>query len=219
MSKPNVPMNLPSNSHNKKAVAEKPQKNIQKVVTGKVIDKKKGVGAKFAETFLGDTVDSVTDYIVKEVIVPAGLNMASAVVDEFLNIFRGGFDMMLFGEKRSRHNYRNRSSYSTVSSSVKGVISTPGRSTAVSNVNRVAVNHIDDILLDNRGDAELVIDRMQDVLEEYGFVSVSDLYEMVGKTHTFADQKLGWSVLDDAYVKRTRDGLYKIVLPRTRSID
>lgn len=220
---PKVPMNLPGNSHSSKA-QNKPEKNIQKIVAGSVMHKKKGLGTKFAETFLGDTVDSVSDYVLKDIIIPAGLNMASSIMDEFLNIIRGGTDMMLFGESRSRHKYRSGgraggTNYSTIANNVRGVISSPGRATNISKVNNAAVNQIDDVLLDNRGDVELVLDKMQDIIEEYGFVSVADLYEMVGKNHTFADQNHGWSVLDRSSVIRNRDGWYQMRLPKTLVLD
>lgn len=218
---PSVPMNLPSNSHNKKKEPETPvDKKIEKVVTGTITKRKKGIGTKFAETFLGDTVDSVSDYVIKDIVIPAGLNMASSIVDEFLNMFRGGFDMMLFGEQRSRHKYRSTTNYSKISTGgsnfSKGYSTRPqsqGRK-----VDTQAMHQFDDIVFDNRGDAEVVLDRMIDILEGYGFVSVSDFYEMIGERHTFADQKWGWSDLSTARPERGRNG-YRIKLPRTRMLD
>ena len=71
----------------------------------------------------------------------------------------------------------------------------------------------DDIFLETRGEAEAVLTRMDELIDEYGTVSVSDLYDLVGVTGSFTDCKYGWTDLRSASVSRTRDG-YMLKLPR-----
>ena len=60
---------------------------------------------------------------------------------------------------------------------------------------------------------------MDDILDQYGTVSVSDLYELadVACPHYTAN-KYGWTSLKNAQVMRCRDG-YIIKLPRATVIN
>ena len=71
----------------------------------------------------------------------------------------------------------------------------------------------DDIWLEDRGDAEAVLWRMRDYLNEYGTVSVAEAKQFAGLKYEYTDNKYGWTDLRAAYVSRIRDG-YLIVLPR-----
>ena len=71
----------------------------------------------------------------------------------------------------------------------------------------------DDIILDNRGEAEDVLARMDELIDTYGSVSVGDFYELVGISGNFTDYKYGWSDIHNASVMRVSDG-YMIKLPR-----
>ena len=75
-----------------------------------------------------------------------------------------------------------------------------------------------DILLDNRGEAEEVLARMDELVATYGMVSVADLNELVGITGNYTDNNYGWTNIKSAYVQRVRDG-YLIKLPRAIPID
>ena len=70
-----------------------------------------------------------------------------------------------------------------------------------------------DIILDNRGEAEEVLLRMDEIVATYGTVSVADLYDLVGITGAYTDNKYGWTDIRSASVVRVRDG-YMIKLPR-----
>ena len=59
---------------------------------------------------------------------------------------------------------------------------------------------------------------MDDILEKYGMVSVADLYDLVGVTGNYTDNKYGWTNLSNAEIVRVRDG-YQIKLPRARVLD
>ena len=76
----------------------------------------------------------------------------------------------------------------------------------------------EDVVLDNRGDAEDVLLEMESILDEYHMVRVSDLYELVGITGKWTDNKYGWTDLRTARVDHVRDG-YLIRLPRAKPLD
>ena len=58
---------------------------------------------------------------------------------------------------------------------------------------------------------------MDEIMEEYGIVRVADLYDLVGITGDYTDNKYGWTNIRSAEVVRVRDG-YKIKMPRAMPI-
>ena len=71
----------------------------------------------------------------------------------------------------------------------------------------------DDIVVETRGEAESVLARMDEIMDEYEQVRVADLYDLVGISGDYTDNKYGWTNIRNARVVRTRDG-YKIEMPR-----
>lgn len=50
----------------------------------------------------------------------------------------------------------------------------------------------DNVLFDTKENAEKILNAMRDILTEYGFVTVADLYDLVGfKTH-YKQNYYGW---------------------------
>ena len=199
----------PPNSHKKKE-EELPKKEIKQIVQGKVTRKKRNYTQKFTENFLGDDVANVKNYIFHEVIVPAVKNAIS-------DLTSGGVDMLLFGETRGRRSGgRNKNSnYNYTGHSRRDREDRPERNKTM---NRRAVHNFDDIVLDTRGEAEEVLSNLVDLVVDYGFASVADLYAMIGIAGNYTDRNYGWSDLDTAEVRAVRDG-YLIRLPRTRLLD
>ena len=71
----------------------------------------------------------------------------------------------------------------------------------------------DDIVLDKRDEAEDVLSRMDELISTYGMASVADLYELVGVTGNYTDNKYGWTDIRSASAIRVRDG-YLLKLPK-----
>lgn len=218
-----VKVNYPSNS-NKAKSESKPkiertekasEKKVEKVISGEVVQRKKGLGRKIAETFTGDDMHSVGNFILFEVALPALKTMISDAVSQ-------GAERALFGESsRSRRpsmgsRYTNYSSYSKGS----GITGRAGEADGPRNISsRGRASHeFNEIILATRGEAEEVVDRLNDLIKEYDQATVSDLYDLVGVTATFADEKWGWSNLRGAGVQRVREG-YLLNLPRTEPLD
>jgi len=212
-----VPVNYPSNSHKKNE--EKPKddipKKVEKIVTGKVVQKKKGLAQKIAETFIGDDIGSASNFVLFEVIIPATKNMIREGVSE-------GVERLLFGEVRGRRpqsggiaGRSNYVSYDRYSSSQ----SKPAPSREISRRGR-ASHDFSEIVLDSRGEVEAVIDNMLELINDYGVATLSDLYDLVGITGNFMDRKWGWTNLDDATATRVRNGNgYLLNIPRPQPVD
>lgn len=212
-----IKVNYNSNSHkSKEAGSKKPDKPKQeKVISGEVVQRKKGLWEKIKETFTGDDLHSVGNFIMFDVVLPAAKQMISDAVSQ-------GVERTLFGESARRANrpsmgsrYTNYSSYSKPS--VVGRAAEPDAPRSISSRARAA-HDFDEIVLGSRGEAEEVLDRLTDLVSNYDVATVSDLYDLVGITGSFTDDKWGWYDLRGSSIRPVRGG-YLLILPKTAPIE
>lgn len=191
------------NSHRSKEQNEVVEKKVEQIAKGKT--KKKSEVKKFADTFIAEDITSVKDYILMEVLLPAAKKAISDIVTN-------GIDMILYGETRSKSKSReSRVSYTKYYDRDRDY-DRPTRTRG-----RYGYDY-DDIILDTRKEAEEVLDRMDDLIDNYGMVSVADLYDLVGVSGNYTDNKYGWTNLRNADVQRVRDG-YLLKLPKALPFD
>lgn len=186
------------------------EKKVEAVITGAAKTRKKGEMQKLADVFIAEDANNVKSYILMEVIVPAVKKAISDIVNTGIDIVDTGIDMILYGEAgRSKKNgtaskvsYRNY--YDQGADRVR----------AGSAGNRRNTPDYDDILFDTRGDAEAVLDAMNDIISQYGTVSVSDFYDLARVPNdNFTMNRYGWTNIGGATAVRVRDG-YILKLPR-----
>ena len=72
--------------------------------------------------------------------------------------------------------------------------------------------NVDNIRFDSRETAEGVLKALTEIINVYGFVTVADIYDLVGLNATYTEQKYGWLDLKEAKIIRVRSG-YKLLLP------
>lgn len=194
------------NSHKSKEEVSRevtPAKKVQQVAAGK--PRRKNEVRKLADAFITEDVHSVKDYIIQEVLLPAAKKAISEMVSS-------GIDMLLYGEAKSKNRSRNESRVSYTKYYERERDYDRGTRT------RARGYDYDDIILDTRREAEEVLDRMQDLIDNYGMVSVADLYDLVGINGSYTDNKYGWTHLRSADVQRVRDG-YLLKLPKALPFD
>lgn len=190
--------NYPSNSFKSKETTKAPveQKKLEKVVVGQVRTKKKSGVGKFLSGFIADDAQSIKSYLFKDVVVPTIKKTITDIVD-----------MILYGGTSKRKSTASRVSYRSYYDDPRDSrreTRTPGYS-------------YDDIILETRGDAEEVLDQLNDLIDTYKIASVADLYDLVGISGNYTDNKYGWTNLSNADVVRTRDG-FALKLPRALPI-
>lgn len=196
-----------SNSHRSKN-ENRDNKKVEKVVSGKARVKKKSGISKLKDNLISEDVDSVKSYAITDVLIPAAKKAISDIVTN-------GIDMILYGETRSK---KGSNSISYVSyDRFSGRDSRSSRNS--SSYRQSSYYTYDDIVLDSRGEAEEVLRQMDAIIEEFDVVSVADLYDLVGISRNFTDQRYGWDNLSDARVERLRDGGYMLRMPRAKTID
>ena len=72
----------------------------------------------------------------------------------------------------------------------------------------------DGIILENGAEADAVLSRMQDIINTYGFASVADLYDLVGITGEYTDNKYGWTNIDNAITIHTLNDKCKLYMSK-----
>lgn len=206
---------FPSNSQRARTRDKKVEepKKVERVTTNEVVRRKKSLGKRVSETFVG-----ALGFVSLDVLIPAAKDAVADAVSQ-------GIEQMLFGEvrSRSRSGGRGRSSNGYVSynryapSSALVRREDPRERPSMSRRAR-STHDFDEIILATRVEAEEVIDRLFDLVSRYESAAVSDLYEMVGISGNFTDEKWGWHDIRGAGVTRVRNG-YLLDLPRPEPLD
>lgn len=187
---------------------EEPKK-VEQIVTSPVKMKKRSFWDKVHEEFISEDGKSVGDYILLDVLVPAIKKTISDIVTN-------GIDMILFGGTRSSNNSLpgTRVSYRTYYDSNQRNSGGYSRNRAVSS------NYTyDQIIFQNRGDADAVLNELNEIIRRYGFAKVADFNDLAGVNGSYTDNNYGWSDLRFATIQRQRDGGYLIDLPKPMPID
>ena len=197
-------MDFPSNSKNptdKSAPSKKTEKKVEQVVTAPVVQKKKPAGQRIKNLLTGVEFKNATQYVFMDVMIPAVKNMVVDAVDV-------GIKRMVYGENArnvpTRDSHRSKTTYnspvnrggpSTMLPKQPPHYSSP-RSSLVAN----------DIILNSRDEAVLVLSTMQDIIENYRFATVSDFHTILGLPSTYVDNNWGWSGLQYVDIRQVREG-------------
>jgi hypothetical protein len=216
--------NFPSNSHRTTPpLTPKPpveEKNVQPVVTGRVIRRKKPLGKRFMETFFNGDSNGVVGYLVRDVLVPAIQNLVTDMVKQ-------GIDKAIYGTASPQ--YRNaRPTYGSSRSIVSYDRYAPsGRPTQATSTMRtparppatqVSALDIGEIILDSRIEAQETLEGLSNIIEQYAVASVADLNSLLSQTSQPPDHKYGWRDISAADIKPIREG-WLLVLPTPEDLD
>lgn len=185
------------------------KKKVEKVVSGSVKVKKKNGVTKFADNFISEDIHNVKSYVITDVLIPSVKRAISEMVTN-------GIDMILYGSTggRSKRSSADRVSYRNYYDRRDDDRYRDRDRDRV----RTSAYSFDDIVLDSRGEAEEVLARMDELIDQYGIVSVADLYDLVGVTGNYTDNKYGWTNICNAEPIRVRDG-YMLRLPKALPIN
>ena len=203
--------NYKPNSHkykeDNKTGAEERQK-FDKITKGAVVTKKKSEINKLKDIFVSEDIKSVKSYIFMDVLVPA-------IKDAIEDIVTNGIRMILRGDTSAR-----RSSSTASKISYRDYYDGDRRNNdRFRNETRSVTKYsYDDIILESKGEAEAVLERMSEIIDIYGMVRVAALYDLVGVTGDYTDNKYGWTNLRNAEPIRVSNG-YMLKLPKAGPID
>lgn len=199
--------NYKANSHKSRELASAdshPEGKTEKIVIGPVKQKKKSEIRKLADVFLYEDIVNVKQYILYDVVIPM---IKSGILDTFY--------MLFYGETgRSRESSR----ISSKPSYVKYYDKVNGRRNEIRPNDR-SMRTYDDLIFPSRAEANEVLNKMEDYIKHYDAVRVADLYEMIGYSGDYTDNKYGWTDLRSATIVRERDGGYLLKLPKAKPFD
>lgn len=204
---------FPSNSKTTQPAEGRPE--VKAVVAeGRAKERKKSLGRRVIENFTGDDAESVGQHILMDVLIPAAKNAISDAVTQ-------GIERMLFGEvRRGRSTPAGRpgnyTSYGSINKSPGRAFQTDGSR----EFSRAARSNHDfrEIVFDERGEAERVLDELGHILDAFDVVTVGEMYSLVNITSNYTDEKWGWADLRGAKIERLREG-YLLNLPRPIPLD
>lgn len=183
----------------KQVPAQQEEKKVEAVVQAKGTRKRN----KFVNSVISEEAGNVKNYILLDVLIPA---LKKAISDVVTN----GVDMLLYGE--AGHTSKSRGSKVSYRSYYDDDRRRPSRDYRSNNYD------FEDLVFETRGDAEVILDNMIEILDRYKVVTVADLYDLAGERGKFTDNKFGWTDISSASVVRIRDG-FVIKLPRAMAID
>ena len=207
---------FPSNSKRpERTRAREEPKKIERVVQGEVLRRKTPLGRRMTQNLIGGDAQSVWGYMFGEVLIPAARDMIA-------DALTGGIERAIFGDShmgrrsRSRGGAAGRTDYHGISSRGRSVGRDEPRR-AISQRSR-STHNFDEIVLEQRVEAEEVLDRLDAMLDKYDSVTVADFYELCGVSGNYTDQKYGWTSIAGATVQRVRGG-YLMRMPPPEPLD
>lgn len=201
--------NYVNNSLKNREKQQAQEKQVAKVVKGKAKTKKKSELSKIASNIISEEAKSIKEYAIYDVVIPV-------VKDTITQLIKGSIDMLFYGEVRSgSSSRRNSSNASRVSYRDYYDYRNTRR-----DLTRTSTRYsYDDITFEYRQDAEEVLNRMDEIVEQYGVVTVADLFDLAGITgNGYTDQNYGWTSTRSASVERNRHGEFILKLQRPSSI-
>jgi hypothetical protein len=184
--------------------AKSPRKKIAEPVC-----EKRSISSRFKETFFGESFESVKDYVIWDIMMPA--------LKEFLyNLPQAILGALFYGDTSGRYrtsserhrpdNYAStrREDYSRYSS----------RREENDKIRSIRRYDFDRFEFSSRQEAQDVLYEMLGEIDEHGQCSVADFYEMIGKDSQaeWIDQKWVWTDLARVRIVPRR-GRYVILLP------
>lgn len=208
-------MDYQGNSKSEKDISPKADRpKPEKIVTGEVVSRKKPLSRKFKDLFINADIKSVGSYIFSDVLIPAARNLIVDATNK-------GVERMMYGDRAvSRRSYGGgRITYnSPVERGSRELQSRGYRPSAPSYSRSSSIRqNSEDLVLASREEAELVLERLSDIVNQYSVASVADLNDLVGLPTSHTDNKWGWEYLSGTTVRQVRDG-YLIDFPPAEPI-
>lgn len=200
----------PNTKKDQEAKEDRPEKVVEKVVTGQVVKRRTPLSIRFRNVFVGGDVKTAIRYVGREVLLPAFKAMVFDAWSE-------GGRRVLYREpdRRSQRptgypGYTPRIQYNTpVHRDPRE--RDPRYSYSGPSTQRDRFD-IGQLILSSREDAEVVVDTLREIIERYNQATVGQLYELLGLTSNYTDEKWGWTNLTNLQIRQIREG-YLIELP------
>lgn len=185
------------------------EKVVENVINGdEFVSRKRSLGKKIVNILFNGDIQDVKSYVINDVLIPA-------VKETIFEMVNKGLDMVLFGgSSRSASKQSNQTYISYNNYSKRGTSETRQRSV------RRSDERFDEeeLIFRERGPAELVLEKLYAIFEEYHIVTKADLNDILNRSGNFTDNNWGLTDMSGACVERVRGG-YLLKLPRWKHLD
>lgn len=218
-------MAFDGNSHREKDEKDtrppsKQSDEMQPVADGK-IEKKGG----FIASLLKEDSDNIREYFFETIVIPSILDAISGIGGIVLDSVTDTIEL-LFENKgysgNSKRKSKGHTNYSSISSNKSRKSSRYRRDDDdEEDDNEDDSEHsYDNVHVKTEREAEEVKRRLQERIEETGYATVANLYQLTGNYHTWTDSERGWTSLNSMSWTRTRNRKrpYLLILPRPKDI-
>ena len=213
------PVIEPNTDEYKQQKVQQSRKTASKKVVHGEVKKKHTVVERARDEIISEDSHTVKEYLIWDVLIPAVKRTLADLGHEAVNLVFGKsggsyydkdrrdgrsyvqYDRPSYDRPRTRDYYYNR----------------PSDSSRPYYSNRRRHN-FDDILIEDKRDAENVLDELVESTMRYGLATVKDFYDCLGMRTNYMDSCWGWYELGSARVERVRGG-YVVVLPKPQHIE
>ena len=218
-------MAFDGNSHREKDAKDtRPPSNqsdeMKPVADGKI--EKKG---RFLASLLKEDSDNIREYFFETIVIPGILDAISGIGGIVLDSVTDTIEL-LFENKgysgSSKRKSKGHTNYSSISSNKSRKSSRYRRDDDDEDDDEEddSEHSYDNVHVKTEREAEEVKRRLQERIEETGYATVANLYQLTGNYHTWTDSERGWTSLNSMSWTRTRNRKrpYLLILPRPKDI-
>lgn len=218
-------MAFDGNSHREKDAKDtrppsKQSDEMKPVADGK-IEKKGG----FLASLLKEDSDNIREYFFETIVIPGILDAISGIGGIVLDSVTDTIEL-LFENKgysgNSKRKSKGHTNYSSISSNKSRKSSRYRRDDDDEDDDNEddSEHSYDNVHVKTEREAEEVKRRLQERIEETGYATVANLYQLTGNYHTWTDSERGWTSLNSMSWTRTRNRKrpYLLILPRPKDI-
>lgn len=200
---------FPANSRKAQTGEAETPKRVDRVTSGTAKRRKKSLTHRVAETFIGGDPKVAAQTMVTGVLIPA-------LKDAIVNAVSEGIERLIHGEVRKRSGSSRlvgRSNYISYGAESRGGVRSDRPPNPLLDRKSRGGWEFEELEIESRAEAEVVIQRMYEILEKFDTVTVADLYDLTGIKTSHVDQKWGWTDLRGSQARRLRSGLFRLELP------
>lgn len=218
-------MAFDGNSHREKDAKDsrppsKQPDEMKPVADGK-IEKKGG----FLVSLLKEDGDNIREYFFETIVIPGILDTISGIGGIILDSVTDTIELLFENKGHSgsgKRKGKGHTNYSSISSNKSRKYNHYRRDDDdEEDDNEDDSEHsYDNVHVKTEREAEEVKRRLQERIEETGYATVANLYQLTGNYHTWTDSERGWTSLNSMSWTRTRNRKrpYLLILPRPKDI-
>lgn len=193
------------NKDKDKPINPEKKKEIEPIeLSGGVIKRRKSLGARFKQTFMGGDFRTAAMYVGAAVLIPALKNLIYDMINEGSR--RVIYDDPSARGRRGHAGYSTHTNYNNPMSRERLPDPRYPSNDPRSRPSQGERYRVETLLFTNKDDADNVLERMMDVIDQYKVIGVDDLYQMLGWQSTYVDSKWGWTNLVNSNIRQTREG-------------